>query len=253
MHSIAFDLWETLLTNSPEATRAQQSLRLERLGRALHRYGYAVSSEALETAYKQIWTRCQELYWSRDRDIPTRQQIVHLVEALDLDRAVSSTEMDELEEIYSGTALEILPTPVEGSVATLRILKERGYRIGLISNTGRTPGSVLRLILQACGLSPMIDAMVFSNEHGACKPQLSIFQQLADLLGSSPAQTAFVGDNPYCDVYGAQQAGMKGVLFVPSLRGVAVGPPIDHQLTIEPDATVRELIEIPPLLERVAW
>jgi len=37
---------------------------------------------------------------------------------------------------------------------------------------------------------------------------------------------------------------MRGVLFVPSERGTAVAPDVEHGLTIEPDATIYDLREL---------
>jgi len=94
-------------------------------------------------------------------------------------------------------------------------LKARGYRLGLISNTGRTPGSALREVLDELDLAQHIDAMVFSNEHGVCKPRTSIFAALREALGVDYGETLFVGDNLYVDVHGAQRAGMRAVHFIP--------------------------------------
>jgi len=104
----------------------------------------------------------------------------------------------------------------------VRDLRSSGYRLGLISNTGRTPGSALRQILQRLGLSEVLDAMVFSNEHGHCKPVPSIFEELRSALGVEFEEMLFVGDNLYVDVHGAQSAGMRAVHFVPRVRGTAV-------------------------------
>jgi len=60
----------------------------------------------------------------------------------------------------------------------------------------------------------------------------------------------FVGDNIYGDVFGAQNAGMRGVLFTPSQRGNAVAPPFEHGREIRPDATCSRLDEIPAMLDR---
>ena len=90
--------------------------------------------------------------------------------------------------------------------------------------------------------------MVFSNEHGHCKPQRSIFEELRRGLGVAPAEMAFVGDNLYVDVHGAQRCGMRGIHFDAAVRGTAVAPMVDHGLTIVPDATVRELNELPSVI-----
>ena len=108
---------------------------------------------------------------------------------------------------------------------------------------------MLRLILAELGLASSIDVMVFSNEHGACKPQPSIFSELRGALGYAPSEIAFVGDNLYADVHGAQRAGMRAIHFVPPVRGTAVAPPFEHGLTIEPDATVTRLTQVVEVID----
>ena len=145
---------------------------------------------------------------------------------------------------YASAALEILPEAVEGAASTLAQIKARGLGVGLISNTGRTPGSVLRDILSALGLASSIDVMVFSNEHGECKPQPSIFEALRRGLGVGYDEMLFVGDNLYVDVHGAQRCGMRGVHFDPPVRGTAIAPRVEHDLEIVADATVSRLSDL---------
>ena len=123
-------------------------------------------------------------------------------------------------------------------------LRERGYRIGLISNTGRTPGYALREILDRLGLASSIDAMVFSNEHGACKPQPSIFATLRDALDVDYDEMMFVGDNLYVDVHGAQRLGITGVHFDPPDARHRHRAAVEHGLEIVPHATIRDLREL---------
>jgi putative hydrolase of the HAD superfamily len=249
LKAVAFDLWETLITDTPELSRQQERLRLVRMEETLTTRGHADLAQRLETAYRAIWPRCQELYWSADQDIPCRRQIEHLVEELGLDPATfDEAALAELERAYAYAAVEVLPAEVDGAVATLRSLKELGFGIGLISNTGRTPGYALRDILEALGLAPAIDVMVFSNEHGACKPQYSIFETLRAGLGVASGEIVFVGDNLYVDVHGAQRFGMRAIHFEPPVRGTAIAPPVDHGLEIQPDARVTRLEEIVPIV-----
>jgi putative hydrolase of the HAD superfamily len=251
LKAVAFDLWETLITDTPELSRRQERLRLSRMEEILARRGHTDVADRLEHAYRAIWHRCQQLYWSADRDIPCRRQIEHFLEELGLDRAsFEETSLAELEHAYANAAVEVLPAAVEGAAETLRMLKARGFGIGLISNTGRTPGYALRGILEALGLSPSIDVMVFSNEHGACKPQPSIFEVLRRGLGVAWGEMLFVGDNLYVDVHGAQRCGMRAIHFEPPVRGTAIAPPVDHGLEIVPDARVSELRAVVALVEQ---
>ncbi|HVG24598.1 MAG TPA: HAD family hydrolase, partial [Thermoanaerobaculia bacterium] len=243
LKAVAFDLWETLITDTPELSREQERLRLTRMEEILNEHGHRALADRIEHAYRALWQRCHELYWATDIDVPCRRQIEHFLEELQLD-VRDERLLDALEAAYAGAALEILPRTVEGAEELLAALKSRGLRIGLISNTGRTPGSVLRPILDALRLSEHIDVMVFSNEHGYCKPQPSIFEELRRGLGVAYEEMMFVGDNLYVDVHGAQRCGMRGVLFVPEKRGTAVAPAVDHGLQIEPYGTITRLAEL---------
>jgi putative hydrolase of the HAD superfamily len=249
--AIAFDLWETLITDTPEVSLAQQQLRLERMESILAGRGLVAAAERIHRAYRDMWHRCQELYWSSDVDVPCRRQIEHFLEELDLDpTSFDEGALDELEQAYARAALDVLPSTVPGALDALRAIRERELSVGLISNTGRTPGYVLRDILGRLGLSSSIDAMVFSNEHGECKPRPSIFERLRSALGVRYEEMVFVGDNLYVDVYGAQQCGMRAVHFSPAVRGTAVAPPVRHDLEIVPDATITSLGQLPDLIER---
>jgi putative hydrolase of the HAD superfamily len=212
--------------------------------------GHDIAFEHVRNAHRTIWTRCQELYWSVDKDIPCRRQIEHFLEELALE-GVDDATIEELEHAYSIAAVELPPALVDGAREVLEELHGRGLRLGLISNTGRTPGSALRRILEDHGVAVLFTAMVFSNEHGACKPEPSIFEELRRGLDAASGEIVFVGDNLYVDVHGAQRAGMQGVHFVPAMRGAAVAPPVEHGLEITPHATITELRALIPLVDRM--
>jgi putative hydrolase of the HAD superfamily len=240
--AIAFDLWETLITNDDHVTHSHARLRLDRMSRIL-----STTPRSIEPAYREVWERCHELYWSADKDVPCRTQIEHFVEALDLN--VDEATMQALEHAYATVAVEILPSAVAGAPEVIAELKDRGYKLGLISNTGRTPGYALRAILDRLELGHFFGAMVFSNEHGECKPRRSIFETLRRSLDVDFDEMLFVGDNLYVDVYGAQRCGMSAVHFIPSERGTAVAPDVEHGLAIAPHATIYDLRELPRTID----
>jgi len=250
LKAIAFDLWETLITDTPELSREQERLRLTRMEEVLRARGHEAIAERIERAYRALWSRCNDLYWSADVDVPCRRQIEHFLEELELDpRSFDESVLAELEHAYAHAALQVLPAVVDGAPQTLAELKARGFGVGLISNTGRTPGYVLRPVLEALGLAGSIDVMVFSNEHGQCKPRPSIFEELRRGLGVAYDELVFVGDNLYVDVHGAQRCGMRAVHFEPPVRGTAVAPPVDHGLEIVADARVTSLRELIGVVE----
>jgi putative hydrolase of the HAD superfamily len=249
MDAVAFDLWETLITDTPRAARLQEGRRLATIERLLREAGRAHSGESIERAYRHTWHRCHELYWSQDRDIEPRRQIEHMLEHL----LAAGDPLEEdlvaaIEHAYAYAAAEDLPELVDGAAEVVARVGAR-YPLGLISNTGRTPGWVLREILRKLEIADAFHVLVFSNEHGECKPVRSIFETLRAALGAPAGRIVFVGDNLYADVWGAQQAGMRAVFFDNPARGQAIGPRTREVGTIEPDATIRSLRELPRVLE----
>jgi putative hydrolase of the HAD superfamily len=252
LRAIGFDLWETLITDTPDLSRQQERLRLTRMESILRSRGHEADAARIERAHRSLWHRCQQLYWSMDRDVPCRRQIEHFLEALELDPGSFGEEsLGELEYAYAHAAVEIPPAIVPGAVEVLTALRDRGLAIGLISNTGRTPGYALRQILLNLGLAGFIDVMVFSNEHGFCKPQQSIFEVLRQGLSVEFEEMIFVGDNLHVDVYGAQRLGMLGVHFVPPVRGTAVAPAVEIGEQVIPHATVSRLEELLGIVEEI--
>src|ERR1044072_6002610 len=82
--AVAFDLWETLITDTPANSRQQERLRTSRLEEILRGRGHGAVADRIEHAYRALGSRCQDLYWSEDRDIPCRRQIEHFLEELGL-------------------------------------------------------------------------------------------------------------------------------------------------------------------------
>jgi putative hydrolase of the HAD superfamily len=109
----------------------------------------------------------------------------------------------------------------------LRGLRDRGLKIGLISNTHRSLESFRRHF----ELDDLIAGAVASSDHGYNKPHPSIFRTALDLLAVSPDEAVMVGDSYKHDIEGAKAVGMRGVLLRRSGRLLiadgSAGPPSD--------------------------
>jgi putative hydrolase of the HAD superfamily len=94
--------------------------------------------------------------------------------------------------------------------ALLEALRERGLKLGLVSNAF-DPGWLLHRDLEQMGLAERLDFSVFSSEVGKRKPHPVIFERALDELDVRPEDAVFVGDRLYEDVRGASELGMKTV------------------------------------------
>jgi putative hydrolase of the HAD superfamily len=127
------------------------------------------------------------------------------------------------------------------AVAVLGNLRERGIRIGVLSNT-MWPRDWHEEVFRRDGVLHLIDGAVYSSEIEWVKPHPSAFSAAMDAVGVTDAgRCVFVGDRPYDDVHGAQSVGMRAVLIPHSDV-----PPYADAI---PDAIISSLAELPPLVE----
>jgi HAD superfamily hydrolase (TIGR01662 family) len=90
---------------------------------------------------------------------------------------------------------------------TLRELRGRGIKIGVVSNSSRD----VREFAQHHGLE--IEAGISSFHHGKTKPHASIFRAVLELLDVTPHEALMVGDTIDADIEGPLAIGMQAVLL----------------------------------------
>jgi len=177
--------------------------------------GLAIPLDDLLEAHEKSARQLQAL-WSRNECISTVDQIrliAQLASASTLDIARDPRAVERLQKAYIDPLFVFPPILREDALDTLAGTRQRARKIGLISNTGRSPGIALRKVLDKLGILRFFDAIVFSDEAGCRKPDKRIFDLALRELGSQPSDTVHVGDNPEADVWGAKQAGMRAVLL----------------------------------------
>lgn len=102
----------------------------------------------------------------------------------------------------------------EDSEPTLQMLREKGYKLAIVSNTPwGSPSNLWREELQRRDLADLIDASIFCVDVGWRKPAANIFQRLLQTLDLAAAECIFIGDEPVWDYEGAVGAGMPAVLI----------------------------------------
>ena len=93
---------------------------------------------------------------------------------------------------------------------TLRALRQRGATLGVVSNWDVS----LHGVLDDTGLAPLVDFTLTSAEHGAAKPDPSIFAAALARAGAQAHEAMHVGDSLEHDVAGALAAGIEPVLVM---------------------------------------
>src|SRR5947209_14775553 len=89
----------------------------------------------------------------------------------------------------------------------LVVLRDRGFRIGLLSNTWWA-ADWHNADLATHGLSRYLDELVYTSDLPHSKPHPVAFQTIAGRLGVPCEHCVMVGDRPIDDIGGGLRAGM---------------------------------------------
>jgi putative hydrolase of the HAD superfamily len=210
---VTFDLWETLLFEKDGASLHRSARRCENLAKALGRFGLEFSAGQVDLALKETVSSLLPL-WEGNKDVTTLDQLRLVVKSASKGEVALRDEwVEDLTSAYVSAVFQVPPYLNPDAERVLLWLKNRGSRVGLICNTGLTPGTALRQLLADGGVAGYFDVMIFSNEVGIRKPDPEIFHLAAQELGVEPCQAVHVGDNLRVDVWGAKNAGFKAIHF----------------------------------------
>jgi putative hydrolase of the HAD superfamily len=129
------------------------------------------------------------------------------------------------------------------SSSTLQLLRHT-WLLGVVTNG--IP-EIQRRKIDALGLQPLLDAVVFATEHGsgAGKPERAAFDEAVRRLDVVRARTVFVGDDEACDMRGAAEAGLH-TIFIGRRPGDTAVRRSEYA-----EATVASIAEVPAAATRL--
>ena len=239
--AVTFDLWQTLLLDSRELGSARAMVRWEGTQKALNGFGEAYDLEPIREAYRACFQHCR-LIREGGLDISFQEQIEVFVNNISdgLVERLDPEHFQEIAGVYGDSFLTHPPTPHAHALAVLKDLKAMRLRIGLISNTGMTPGTLFRAFLDQHGMLSYFDTLTFSDEVKLAKPNGEIFLMTLRAMGAAPSETVHVGDHVTNDVVGAKRLGMKTVWIKGFYERENPADP-----NSEPDAAVDYLGSVP--------
>lgn len=205
-------------------------IRVARIGSVLSAAGLSHTPEEIMTAHEKTG-HFLRLVWGKRRDMPVRDQVLFMLNSIDgrLPGKLRDEDLQRIEKAYSDSILENLPDLLPGAREVLGRTKESGYRTGLISNTGRTPGSALRIVMDRLDILEFFDTTTFSNEILIRKPAEGAFKTTLKMLKVAPRAAVHIGDDPESDVAGAKRAGLRAIQVVAD--GYERSPNADYAVT----------------------
>lgn len=163
-----------------------------------------IQGEKISTILGLPKTTYQEAYYRHNREfnlghISGRELWAKVLAELD-----KSDKLDEIMRVFGSTHFGQLH---QAMLELVNELRERGYRLGLLSNN--SPEAVHKIRQD---LSSYFDVLEVSAETGLVKPEPKAFEHFADSLGVQPNELAFIDDSVK-SLSTADMVGFTPILF----------------------------------------
>jgi putative hydrolase of the HAD superfamily len=196
---VLFDLDDTLHDDTYAYSSAAEDVAREVAAE------HGIDALALKAAYIAE----AEGFWHRLSPLDLKVKLASLrasmwqaaLESVGVEDAELAQRSAERYNTYRAKYFTLFP----GTVDLLRALRERGMKLGIVTNglseTHREKIALLRI-------SEYFDAIFLSDEVGMVKPDPLLFAHACRTLGGVPAHAAMVGDRYDRDIQGAMEAGL---------------------------------------------
>lgn len=188
-------------------------MRCRNLTKALGDLGINASQEKTSGAMNKVAERLVTV-WAKNADLSHRDQVAVFLNAVTDGRVDLSEDVYRvLSGAYVSAVFDSPPSLNPEALEVLGQLKKQQIGVGLICNSGITPGFALRRLLRSYDALEFFDCTLFSDETGVRKPDSRMFLSAAEHLRVNLSEIVHVGDNLMTDVAGAKAAGCLAACF----------------------------------------
>ena len=202
VRAITFDFWRTLFY-ADVRLRERRNARVETVQRAT-----GLAPRPIKDALKLVAAEYLRIHIEEQRTL----EPIHAIPLLEQHLGITLEDASGLAEELADAVLHHPPDPIEGALEAVRAAA-RLVPVGIISDTGLSPGSHIEALLERHGFLGHLRSLTFSDAVGAAKPQPAMFADAAANLNVEPAEMLHIGDLEPTDVKGALEFGARAALF----------------------------------------
>lgn len=163
---------------------------------------HLANKEEEEKVFKAAYLNFKSIYMDYGR-ITEEEFVNHVVEG------IGEEYRDKIKELIINWHKYL--TPIKGMEEIVKELKDKGYKIYLLSNAGFSQHDYWDRI----PASKYFDGKVVSCDVGEVKPFREIYEALYKKFNIKPEESFFI-DDLIINVFGANRTGMEGYVFTGS-------------------------------------
>ncbi|HEY5653028.1 MAG TPA: HAD family hydrolase [Pontiella sp.] len=263
--AVIFDVYGTLIiSGSGDVGTATAINTANAFTQALESSGFSGSLEEAGEVGKNLLKseilRCHEQALVTGNDFPEVEIITiwtTVFEKLQRQNLLKTEpiDRDQIKQFaleYECRANPVYPMPE--SLNLLRTLKERGLILGIVSNAQfYTPLLISALFentVEQLGFD--LECCIWSYKETKAKPSEDLFPKAAKNLkekyGIKLSESIYVGNDMLNDIYTANKAGCKTVLFAGDRRSLRLRENDERCTNLKPDAVITSLAQLTEIL-----
>jgi HAD superfamily hydrolase (TIGR01549 family) len=198
---ILFDAGGTLFHPNPSFEKVYEE--------SLTALGVKVNDQELDRAILKVVRKFNEVSESDENfELKPKLWTESLLQALGVD------SKDILKSLQSAISSQIKMVIAHSTVDTLLALKDRGYRLGIVSNWS----GVLSDVLRDQDLLPFFESVITPLDAGVAKPHQKMFEAALEDLDVEASKVICVGESYAADIVGARRLGIQSILYDPRFR-----------------------------------
>jgi putative hydrolase of the HAD superfamily len=205
---VTIDFWNTLFDSSNGIKR--NAVRQQVLLEQIKKYDFELTEELYNEALKASWEFFNKIWINDQRTPHTDETIGFFWSYLKLPYSPESIKI--VAKSFAESILDFPPLLVANVKEVLPQLAGK-YQLGIISDTGFTPGTILLKLFEQEKIIQYFSSFSFSDETGVSKPHPKAFLKILNDLNCEAQFAVHIGDIEKTDIVGAKNIGMRAIRF----------------------------------------
>ena len=205
---ITIDFWNTLFNS--ESADIRNYNRNKVLIDTLNDMGVAINKEQFDNVLQKSWEYYSHIWIEKCRT-PSSSEILDFIwNEMNLDRNEKAFEyiVDFFEKM-----IILFPPDFEPQAKEAIIKLSSKYKLGIVSDTGFSPGKMVDKLLIELDIKKYFSAFSYSDETGVAKPHPKSFTTILEQLNIKPNEAIHIGDIDRTDIAGAKAIGMGAIRY----------------------------------------
>jgi len=173
--------------------------------------GESFDETLFQRGLKASWAYFNALWKNEYRTPSAIESVTYFWNFLNL--TYNELAINKIAKAFGDCILLEPPSLITGVKEVITDLYKMNITLGIISDTGFSPGLILRELLEKNGILQYFTYFSFSDETRVSKPHPLAFRTILEPIGISPAESLHIGDIEKTDIEGAKNFGMKAIRF----------------------------------------